>query len=105
MSPLTPSERRLLALAASRFADECAKTDHQLSSSSRRLCECQALAEHVSRDVEEFQRAQVFDVGREHAERRNGFPDRTWTSAALLREVIESWMTRCSRNASPISAW
>lgn len=93
MSPFTSSERRLLVLAARRFADECTKTAHQLSSSSSTVCECQALAEHASRDLEQLARAQVFDAGREHVERRNGFPDRTWASAALLREVVDSWMT------------
>lgn len=93
MSPFTPSERRLLALAARHFADECTKTAHQLSSSGSTLCECQSLAEHAARDIEQLERAQVFDAGREHLRRQKGFPDGTWTSAALLREVINSWMT------------
>lgn len=93
MTSFTSSERRLLALAASRFAHECTKTGHQLSSASRTLCGCRALAEHAAHDLEQLDRAQLFDAGREHVERRNGFPDRTWTSSALLREVTASWMT------------
>jgi len=86
------SDRRLLALAAARFAEHCAEANHQLSSSGSALCECREVAEHAALDVDRLERAQVFDAGREHVAHLNGFPDRTWTSTALLREVIESWM-------------
>jgi len=92
MGSFTLSDRRLLALAAARFAKDCAEADHQLSSSGSALCVCREVAEQAALDVHGLERAQVFDAGREHVAHLNGFPDRTWTSTALLREVIESWM-------------
>jgi len=89
----TPSDRRLLALAAARFAEHCAEADHQLSSSGSAPCGCRALAAQAALDVDRLEHAQSFDAGQEHAEHLLGFPDRTWTSTALLREVVDSWTT------------
>jgi hypothetical protein len=89
----TPSDRRLLKRAADRFARDCAAGGHELSPAGSEACGCRALAARVERDADRLERAQTFDVGREHMQHRNRFPDQKWTSSALLREAIESWMT------------
>lgn len=91
--PFTLSDRRLLARAATRFAQDCAEGGHQMCSAGRSPYGCNSLAERAALDVERLERAQLFDAGQEHMTHLTGFPDRTWTSTALLREVIESWMT------------